>query len=209
MLLTYQATLKISEDRLQEGQRLFHFYEKGEQIPLEVQGVWEVYRGIVQLSTVNPSGDEVLLGWAKPSVLFGTWLTRIEINQAKALSDVYLRQYSLTEIENSPHLAERMLTQVVSRLRQTEALLAIAGIRRVEERLKQLLLLLQEEIGEPVAEGTRLNIRFTHQNLANAINATRVTVTKLLNQFQQSGYITLDSDRHIIINKQVNYTFQN
>jgi CRP-like cAMP-binding protein len=199
MLLTYQATLKISQDELQEGQRLFHFYEKGEQIPLEVQGVWEVYRGIVQLSTVNPNGDDVLLGWAKPSVLFGIWLTRIEMNQAKALSDVYLRQYSVTEIENSPHLSQKMLTQVVQRLRQTETLLTIAGIRRVDERLKQLLMLLKEELGEPVAEGTRLSVRFTHQNLANAINATRVTVTKLLNQFQQNNYIQLDSDRRIIL----------
>jgi CRP-like cAMP-binding protein len=85
-------------------------------------------------------------------------------------------------------------------MRQTEALLAIAGLKRVEDKLHHLLQLLKQEMGEPVAEGTRLGIRLTHQNLANAIGTTRVTVTRLLGEFQRQGLISFDSDRHLIIN---------
>jgi CRP-like cAMP-binding protein len=54
-------------------------------------------------------------------------------------------------------------------------------------------------MGEIVAEGTRLTVRFTHQNLANAICTTRVTVTRLLKDFQLNNDICLDSKRHIIV----------
>jgi CRP-like cAMP-binding protein len=198
MIVTSNLTHTKFQDEYTEGRRL-HFYDKGEEIPLVEQGVWQVYRGVAQLSQLSMNGEEILLGWAQPSTFFGLWLTHVQSYQAKALSELYLRWYSLDEIEASPHLAHNMLTQVVRRMRQTEALLAIAGLRRVEERLQELLQLLSQELGQPVAEGTRLLVRLTHQNLANAIGTTRVTVTRLLGEFQRQGLISLDSDRHLVI----------
>jgi CRP-like cAMP-binding protein len=198
MLLTYNPTQALSHEEYGEGRRL-HFYDRGENIPLVEQGVWQVYRGMVQLSQLSANGDEVLLGWAQPSGFFGLWLTHLNSYQAKALSDLYLRWYALSEIETSPHLTHLVLAQVVRRIRQTEALLAIAGVRRVEDRLQELLQLLKQEMGQPITGGTRLMARLTHQNLANAIGTTRVTVTRLLGEFQRQGYISLDSDRHLIV----------
>ncbi|MGF1479065.1 MAG: Crp/Fnr family transcriptional regulator [Cyanophyceae cyanobacterium] len=197
MLVTDKGKLEKAQE-YGEGRRL-HFYDKGDEIPLVAQGVWQVYRGVVQLSKIHHSGEELLLGWAKPATFFGTWLTRVEPYQAKALSDVYLRWYSLGEIETSAQLAQTILGGVVRRVRQTEALLSIAGLRRVEERLHELLLLLKQEMGEPISGGTRLAVRFTHQNIANAIGTTRVTVTRLLGEFQRRELIALGSDRHIVI----------
>jgi len=45
----------------------------------------------------------------------------------------------------------------------------------------------------------RLNIRLTHENIAYTINTTRVTVTRLLGEFQDKGYIEIDRDRHITL----------
>ncbi len=198
MLLTYQASQQISQKKDKQENRL-HFYRKREEIPQVAQRVWQVYRGVVQLSQLHLSGEEVILGWAKPSTFFGMWLNHIETYQAKALSDTYLRWYSLSEIEASSPLARTFFTDTVRGMGQTEALLAIAGLRRVEDRLRELLLLLKQEMGQPVPEGTRLAIRLTHQNIASAMGATRVTVTRLLGEFQRQGYITLDSDRHIVV----------
>jgi CRP-like cAMP-binding protein len=181
-----------------EGRRV-HYYAKGEQIPLVSQGVWQVCEGIVQLSTLGQNGEEVWLGWAEPATFFGNWFSLLQVYQATALSDVHLTWFSLTEINASPRLAQTMLPQLVRRMRQTEALLAIAGQRRVEDRLQQLLLLMKREMGQPVAEGTRLAVRLTHQHLANGIGATRVTVTRLLSKLKSEGAIILDRDRHIIL----------
>jgi CRP-like cAMP-binding protein len=174
------------------------FYSKGEVIPC-VQGIWQVYKGVVQLSTLYPNGEEGLLGWVGPSMCFGSTLTCLQTYQAKALSDVYVMGFSIAQIEASPQLAQQLVPQLSRRLRQMEALLAIVGLRRVEDRLHQLLGLLKQELGMPVAEGTRLTIRLTHQDLAGAIGTSRVTVTRLLGQLKKQGIITFDSKRHLII----------
>ncbi|MGL5062237.1 MAG: Crp/Fnr family transcriptional regulator [Microcoleus sp.] len=181
--------------------RNLHFYGKGETIPLTSQGIWRVCQGLVQLSTLYPTGEEGLLGWVGPSMCFGLWLTGLQTYRATATSDVYLIWYSMVEIEGSPQLAHELLPQMGRRLRQIEAILAIAGQRRVEDRLYHLLLLLKQEFGQPVVGGTRLNVRLTHQDIANAICTTRVTVTRMLGKLQRQGLIGRDGERHLILNK--------
>ncbi len=198
MLLTYQTTNQLPSE-CPSSERRLHFYDRGEKIPLIAQGIWQVCRGVVQLGTFELSGKETLLGWVQPLNFFGLWLTSIETYQAQALSDVYLKWYALSEIENSPHLSQTILHQVVNRIRQSEALLAIAGLQRVEARLIELIRLLAKEMGQPIDNGTRLSVRFTHQNLANAINTTRVTITRLLGDLQRQNLISFDGDRHLII----------
>lgn len=193
-----RAILETNQNDLWEGRRL-HFYAKGEGIPLVSQGVWQVCQGIVQLSTLCQNGEEVWLGWAESSMFFGQWFSLLPSYQATAITDVHLIWFSLTEINTSGRLSQMILPQMVRRMRQTEALLAISGQRRVEDRLQQLLLLMKQEMGQPVAEGTRLGMRLTHQNLANAIGTTRVTVTRLLSKLKSEDAIAFDRDRHIII----------
>lgn len=193
-----RGILENDRHELQEGRRL-HFYAKGEEIPLVSQGVWQVCQGLVQLSTLCQNGEEVWLGWAEPSTFFGQWFSLLRSYQAIALCDVQLTWFSLAEINASPRLSQIVLPQLVRRIQQTEALLAISGQRRVEDRLQHLLMLMKQQIGQPVAEGTRIEMRITHQNLANAIGTTRVTVTRLLSKLKSEGLITIDRDRHIIL----------
>jgi CRP-like cAMP-binding protein len=129
----------------------------------------------------------------------GLPMTLIHPYQASAMTDVDLLCLTLAEIDQSPSLAREIFHQLSRRLRQSEAMLAMVGCRRVEERLRQMLLLLQMEIGQPVAGGTRLSVRLTHQHLASAIGTTRVTVTRLLGQMREAGHLRLDEQRHIIL----------
>jgi CRP-like cAMP-binding protein len=175
----------------QENRRL-HFCRTKEDISLSSQGVWQVHNGVVQLSTISNNGDEILLGWVKPGQFFGNWFSSLEIYTATALTDVYLIWYPITEIESSLRLSQQILPQLISRIRQT----------KVEDRLFQLLELLKKELGQPVSDGIQISIRLTHQQIACAINSTRVTITRLLSKLEQQGYITIDDERHIIIKEQ-------
>lgn len=181
-----------------EGRRL-NFFGRREQIPLVSQGIWQIERGLVQLSTLCPAGEEILLGWAGAGAFFGLSFTSLQVYQATALSDVYLKWFSMVEIESSLRLSQIIVPQLIKRMQQTEMLLTIAGYRRVEERLQRLLLLLKQEIGQKTEDGSRLSVRITHQDIASAIGTTRVTITRLLNKLQQDGYISWDSKRHIIL----------
>ncbi|MEB3357516.1 MAG: Crp/Fnr family transcriptional regulator [Synechococcales bacterium] len=194
-----QVDLRQVLEELYQGRNL-HPYASGQSIPVNSQEIWVVCRGIVQLGTLYATGDEALLGLACPSMPFGLPLTSIRPYQALALTSVDLMRLSMVEIEQSPILAQSIFRHLSRRLRQTEALLAMVGYRRVEERLRHLLMLLKQEVGQPTEDGgSRLSVRLTHQQLANAIGTTRVTVTRLLSQLREEGWVTVDRQRHIII----------
>lgn len=185
-------------EELYKGRDLYTF-RAGQTIPLPLHQIWVVCRGVVQLSTLYPSGDEALLGLAAPSMPFGLSFTLIHPYQATALSDVDLMGLTVAEVHHSPVLSQSLVHHLTRRLRQTEAMLAMAGCRRVEDRLRQLLLLLQMEVGQPVAEGTRFSVRLTHQHLASAIGTTRVTVTRLIGKLKEEGRLHIDASRHIVL----------
>ena len=184
---------------VKETELLLQSYEKGDEIPLLEPGFWQVAQGVVQLSKINADGDEIILGWATANNSFGDFVTNETNYRALALSNTHVRWCDPSELAKSPHQARIFMSQLSQRLIKAEQLLTIIGLRRVEERLWQLLLILEEEMGQSVVNGTRLTIRFTHQNLAQIICTTRVTVTRILGDFQEQGLISIDSTRHIII----------
>ena len=174
-------------------------YHKGEAIPLDHQAIWQVCSGLVKLTTYSQSGQEVLIGLAGPKAPFSPSLTALPLYEATALADTQLWCIPLTDYAVSPALKQRLLPQISQRLKQTELLLAVYGQTQVADRLQSLLRLLKQEIGQPVADGTRLLVRLTHQDLATACCTTRVSITRLLNQLQQQKKLSLDSQHHLIL----------
>lgn len=178
--------------------QVFHF-SKGEIIPFERQSVWLVSEGVVKLTTLSERGEETLVGLVRDSMAFGSSLTALQTYQATAVSDVKLVLIPVSEIAQSPKLAQTLLSALKQRLQQTESLLAIYGQIRVEERLNSLLSLLKQAIGQPIDQGTRLRARLTHQDFASACCTTRVTVTRLLGKLQEQGKIVQDAHNHLVL----------
>ncbi|MBW4658422.1 MAG: Crp/Fnr family transcriptional regulator [Drouetiella hepatica Uher 2000/2452] len=193
-----QPDLRQLLEELYQGRSL-QPYRSGQTIRMLPDEIFVVCRGVVQLGTLYDTGDEALLGLACPSMPFGLPLALIRPYQAMALTDVDLMRVKMAEIQQSQMLMQGLFRHLTRRLQQTEAILAMVGYRRVEERLRHLLLLLVQEIGQPVPQGMRLSVRLTHQQLANAIGTTRVTVTRLLSQLQGEEWLIVSSDRHIIL----------
>jgi CRP-like cAMP-binding protein len=197
------ATATVSNDWRQLLEDLYQgrnvtTVKSGQLITMQSNEVFIVCRGVVQLSTLYPNGDEGILGLICPSMPFGTPLSQLIPYEAIALTDVVLMRVHIMEIEQSPRLAQSLFRELMRRLQQTEMLLAIAGYRRVDDRLRQLLELLRQEMGQVTAQGTRLTVRLTHQQIAGLIGTTRVTVTRLLREFRDEGWMSFDSTRHIL-----------
>ncbi|MDJ1185486.1 Crp/Fnr family transcriptional regulator [Roseofilum casamattae] len=203
-----QTELRQLLENLYQGQKLIEFIG-GQAIPLNPEDIWVVCRGVVSLSSLNAHGEDVLLGFTVPSMPFGLPLATRSADQAyraTALSDVGLMRFSITEVDRSPLLCRSLWQQLSRRLQQTESILAIVGYRRIKDRLQQLLLLLKDEMGQPTADGAgvRLPVKLTHQNLANTIGATRVTVTRLIKELREEEWLSIDSQRYITICNAVN-----
>ena len=161
--------------------------------------VWLVARGMVKLSSMNEQGEDVLLALAGPNEPFGEPLSNLDLYEATTLSDCDLLCLPMEEIQQTPHLASTLMLALISRTRQSEALIALLGLRRVEDRVRGFLELLAEEYGQPCEDGLRLNLRLTHQDIAGALSTTRVTVTRVLGLLREEGWLKLNGQRQLVI----------
>jgi CRP-like cAMP-binding protein len=171
----------------------------GSTVPLLKNNIWLVVRGMVKLGSLTIHGDELLLGLAGPSEPFGDPLSGVEAHEAITLCECDLLCLPCSEIREDPALAVAMLQAVAVRHRQSQALLALMGLRRVEERVRGFLELLAHEYGQPCEQGLRLNLRLTHQEVASAVGTTRVTVTRVIGLLRQEGWLQLDAQRHLVL----------
>jgi CRP-like cAMP-binding protein len=78
-------------------------------------------------------------------------------------------------------------------------MLALLGLRRIEERVRGFLELLANDYGVPCDQGLRLNVKLTHQDLASALSTTRVTVTRVLGMLRDEGWLHLDDQRQLVV----------
>jgi CRP-like cAMP-binding protein len=179
--------------------RQIHKYSKGDNIPLSNTFLGYVIQGLVKLSTLSQTGTEIMTGLVTSGMVFGSTMTNLSLYEATAISNVELVFIYVSEMRAIPNLNEILLPKIKQRLQQTESFLFIISHYNVEDRLISLLEMLKSELGEPVVEGTRLLFRMTHEDIANACNSTRVTITRLLKKLQKQGKIKYDADKHIII----------
>jgi len=108
----------------------------GSTVPLLKNSVWLVVRGMVKLTSISIQGDELLLGLVGASEPFGDPLTQVEAYEAITMADTDLLCLSCDAIGSDPQLAIGLLQAVAHRYRQSEALLALLGLRRIEERVR-------------------------------------------------------------------------
>lgn len=171
----------------------------GSRVPLLKHNFWLVVRGMVRLGAITIHGDETLLGLAGPNEPFGDPLSAVLAYQATTLVDTDLLCLPANELRRQPRLASAMLEAVVQRYRQSQSLLALMALRRVEERVRGFLEMLVSDYGHPCDQGLRLHVRLTHQDIANAVGTTRVTVTRVIGQLRQEGWLTFDAERHLVV----------
>ena len=171
----------------------------GSVVPLLRNNIWLVVRGMVKLGAVSVHGDELLLGLVGPGEPFGESLSTVEAYDAVALTNCDLLCLTTTDIQQSPELAFAMMDAIAARYRQAESLLALLGLRRVEDRLRGFLELLAQDYGQPCEDGLRLDVRLTHQEIASALSTTRVTVTRVLGLLREEGWLKTDAQRCLVI----------
>jgi CRP-like cAMP-binding protein len=118
---------------------------------------------------------------------------------AESLTDVrvaVVRKSVLAEIiKRRPEFAMKLLFSFSERLKQSDEVIESLLNREVSARLATLLLNLGDRFGETNGSGTVLNVRLTHQDLANMIVSTREAVSKVMSEFQRDGLIEVRNRR--------------
>lgn len=71
--------------------------------------------------------------------------------------------------------------------------------KNIGNRLIKLLLILSREFGSYIEEGILINITLSHNDIANIIGTTRVTITRLLKDLIKSKLISIHSHQNKIV----------
>ncbi|MEL7502723.1 MAG: Crp/Fnr family transcriptional regulator [Cyanobacteria bacterium J06554_6] len=149
--------------------------------PLPKRHLWKIHAGAVRVVTWDDEGNVMPLGFWEEGSLIGGVLVVAEPCEILALTTVTAERLSPSTIVPA--------ATFVAQSRQTAELLKILHCRQVDSRLLQLVRWLLERFGDSTPEGESLSLRMTHQEIAEAIGSTRVTVTRTLKQLEANGYL--------------------
>ncbi len=189
-----------SLEAMYQEHNLQHYAAK-QKIPLLEDDVCIVYRGVAQIQTFHYSGDESVIGLIGPMMSFSKAFTDLEAYFVHALTDVDLLRFSWRDVQKFPMLALEMNQLLVRRLQQSEILLTLRNKNKLDERLLRLLIFLAREFGKESSEGVRIDISLTHQQIANIVGTTRVTVTRLIGEFKRNSLLSKGRTRYLCVRK--------
>jgi CRP-like cAMP-binding protein len=155
---------------------------------------WRVEDGYVRMTNWSDQAEMITLGLWGPGDLVIPSLIGLEPIELVTLSPV-----QVVETKASLQEERRFLIDQVG---QASALLLLSRVRPVETRLFRLLLWLGERFGRVSHRGVSLSFQemnLTHRHLAELAGMTRVTVTKALSHYRQTGLLIREGEDELLV----------
>jgi CRP/FNR family transcriptional regulator len=187
-------------------------YHKGEIIFFEEDNKKRLYFltiGRVKLTMMSPEGKEKVLKILQEGDIFG------EISffdhdphpvTAKVQKDCTLLIISWDDLENIiikyPTLALKIIEALAKKTRLLTSQVRELVFQDAEGRLTALLERFSREFGVKVKSGIMIDVILTHQEIANLLGTSRVTVTKLMNKFVEENIIKMYKRKIVILDNE-------
>ncbi len=168
--------------------------------------IYFIEKGRVRLTRLSPEGKTVILALLGPGELIGeaAWESGEHDSYAETLEDSRIYQIGREAFHNfvreNPEFGLRLIQIIGVRLKQAQARIEDLVFRQVPSRVARLLLTLAETHGKVTPTGIRVEFPLTHQEIADMVGSSRVTVTQILNKFRSSHWIEIESKRVTIHN---------
>jgi CRP/FNR family transcriptional regulator, global nitrogen regulator len=171
--------------------------------------VYFLQKGAVKLSRVYEQGEEITVALLRENSVFGvlsliTGQKADRFYHAVAFTPVELLSVPIEQVEKAlkenPELSMWMLKGLSTRILQTEMMIETLAHRDMGSRLVSFLLILCRDFGVPESGGITIDLKLSHQAIAEAIGSTRVTVTRLLGDLRQDDMISINKKKITVHN---------
>jgi CRP-like cAMP-binding protein len=186
----------VSHDSIPGGKLPQRLFTRRELIPPDKDVLWRIDRGAVRTLTWNEDGIFIAVGYWGTGDLVGHCLTKIQPYQIECLTSV---EVSIVP----PELWHQYTDAFLSHIQDSEEILSIVHLKPMSLRLGKFLLWLSEKFGRDVEQGRLIDLNITHQEISEVLNTTRVTITRILQDFEEQELL-LRYKRRIIIRSQNN-----
>lgn len=180
-LASRQALYPFKTAPARSERQIQRAFKRREYIPLDNGILWQIEIGVVRTLTLAEDGTIVSLGFWGVKDVIGQPLACIQPYQIECLTEV-------RAIALKPDDCWDLHQVMLSHIHQMQELLRVRhGL--IQQRLLQFLDWLANKFGFRVEQGRLIPLRLTHQDVAEVLGTTRVTVTRLLQQLQRQGII--------------------
>ncbi len=161
------------------------------------EGLYFLKKGKLKLYKINVEGKKFIVSILGAGNVFGEidtfslgtkglFIETVEDTLLCAMGKEQFEQFLLVR----PELALKMLKELSALLNERDALLAQLALGGVRDKLLHLLINLAEKFGMNEKDGLyKIDLRLSHQEIANMIGSTRETVTVVLNDLVAEGVI--------------------
>ena len=124
---------------------------------------------------------------------------------AEALTPCVLCLMSRDDVKElllgDPRIALRITETIGRRLLDAERRLSDFAFKSLPQRIATLLLTLSERPSPRLLRSRHIEIRYTHEQLAEMAGTHRETVTKVLNHLREQGLIEIKRGRVVLLDR--------
>ena len=167
-----------------------------------------VYAGKVRVVKHNKEGREQIITIHKKNDFFGE-MSLLDGKTAPATviahEDAVIGLLSKNHFEQYLLSNERVRTKIIdilcAQLRDSWAMIKILSFSNAEQRIMAVLDLMHELYGVIDDRGAIINVKLTHQQIANYASVTRETVTRVLNRLEREVIIQILEGKIILLTK--------
>lgn len=198
---------------------LFHYFEEAGTIvtyhPNDIiymeednsTSLYLVIKGRVRVYSMTSSGDEITFDILDRGRIFGEssfFQNSLRPTTVEAINDVKLISCHLDDLYPYLHQSQELTISLLKMMCQTNdyitSLLKKAYTYNRYEKVASFLL--EQTSTDNINKGIINNtLPYTHEEIASSVGLSRVTATKVLNEFVKKGYIKTKYKQIIILNK--------
>lgn len=177
------------------------FFKRGELLihPQEtLHSCFLIATGLIRIFTITAEGKEVTITLLASSINnelvlgIGNFVDKYYV---EALSDVEMIRVSQNDlvsfIEKIPTALVALYMMQIYILRALEAVIEVLKTGSAVESISLALYFLAANLGVKHKDGIAIEVKLTHQELANITGLTRETVTGQINALQKKGIVTI------------------
>jgi CRP/FNR family cyclic AMP-dependent transcriptional regulator len=157
-----------------------------------------ILSGKVKVVQITEDGKEILLAIHQAGEFFGE-MSFIDGKTSPAtivaagdcVINIISRDEFYSTILTHKQILYNLLLILCSRLRESWDKIQLLNLKNASERIKILFYMLSNKYGEKTSKGITLNIKLTHQDMAEMSGMARETVTRVLDKWNKEGEINI------------------
>ncbi|MBF0567609.1 MAG: Crp/Fnr family transcriptional regulator [Nitrospirae bacterium] len=169
--------------------------------------VYFILSGSVRITQLSEEGKEIVIAihragsfFGEMSLIDGRSVSANVYSAERSTIGLLTREDFFSLLYDRKEVLQSLLKILCQRIRSSNEKIEILNSNNASQRIKILFIMLSKKYGIETNNGIHLNLRLSHQDIANLTGMVRETVTRTLSKWTKNGDISLSAKKFIHLN---------